>query len=399
MTRTTSVLVTIAAIVGNPFASLAAEPIRLGAPLALTGALADEGAKEEHGFEMCVQAVNAKGGVKVGNESRPMELVKYDYQSNTNRAVQLIQRLVTVDKVDFLMSPYGSGDTKAAAVVAERYGVPMIAPSASTESIFDQNLKNLFGVLFPNHYISDAEVAFYAKAAPAVKKVSILAMNSLYPRAIAGELKKSATRAGYQVVGDDVFTGGSLDYSNVLTQIKNADPDWIYVTGYIQDLILIRRQMANVGLEAQIVTMTAGAAYPEYPDNLKALSNNVTSNAWWHPSATYTDTYLFGSSQAYTQAFQAKYMKVPSYLEAAATAGCEVLAESIEAAGTTDPARVREKLSSLSFETFYGSIKFGATGQNQVGRAQILQIQDGKFVLLAPEEIRQGTLRLGVGTP
>jgi branched-chain amino acid transport system substrate-binding protein len=399
MIRVNSFIAAAIAISGVTSTSHAAEPIKLGAPLALTGALADEGSKEEQGFEMCVQAVNAKGGVKVGGESRLLELVKYDYQSNTNRAIQLIQRLVTVDKVDFLMSPYGSGDTKAAAVVAERYGVPMIAPSASTETIFDQNLKNLFGILFPNHDISDAEVAYYKKAAPDVKKVAILAMNSLYPKAIAGELKKSATQNGYQVVSDEVFTGGSLDYSNVLTQIKATDPDWIYVTGYIQDLILIRRQMASVGLKAQIVTMTAGAAYPEYPANLKTMANNVTSNAWWHPSATYSDEYVFGTSQNYTQAFEAKYKKTPSYLEAAATAGCEVLAQSIEAAGTTDPAKVRDKLSKLRFDTFYGPIKFGATGQNQVGRAQILQIQDGKFVLLAPDELKQGSLKVGVGTP
>ena len=399
MKRLTSAAVSVVAIVSLSAPLSAAEPIRIGAPLALTGALADEGSKEENGFDMCVEAVNARGGLKVGGEMRPLQLVKYDYQSTTNRAVQLIQRLVTVDKVDFLMSPYGSGDTKAAAVVAERYNVPMIAGAASTETVFDQNLKNLFGILFPNYQISDAEVGFYKKAVPSMKKVAILAMNSLYPKAIAGELKKSALKADYQIVSDEIFTGGSLDYSNVLTQLKAADPDWIYVTGYIQDLILIRRQMASLGLKAQVVTMTAGAAYPEFVSNLKDVANDVTSDAWWHPNATYGDGFIFGSAQNYTQKFEAKYKKLPSYIEAAATAGCEVLALSIEAAGSTDAAAVRGKLAELKFDTFYGPIKFGPNGQNQIGQAIILQIQGGKFVLLAPDQIKQGTLKVGVGTP
>lgn len=119
----------------------AAEPVKLGAPVALTGTFADEGGKLLHGYEMCIDAVNAKGGLKVGNEIRKFELVKYDYQSDTNRATQMIQRMATVDKVDFLVAPYNSGATKVTATAAERADIPMMSTAAATPSVFDQHFR------------------------------------------------------------------------------------------------------------------------------------------------------------------------------------------------------------------------------------------------------------------
>ena len=152
-----------------PLLAQAADTVKMGAPVALTGTFSDEGHKLLHGYEMCVDAVNAKGGLSVGGEKRKLEMVQYDYQSDTNTAVQLIQRMATVDNVDFLMSPYNSGATKTAAVAAERYDTPMIASAAATPSVFDQHFKNLYGILFPNAIISNAEVDFYKAAVPSSK--------------------------------------------------------------------------------------------------------------------------------------------------------------------------------------------------------------------------------------
>jgi branched-chain amino acid transport system substrate-binding protein len=381
---------------GSGPAATAAEPIRLGKPVALTGAVADEGTKEQQGLDMCVEAVNAKGGVKVGSEQRKLELIKYDYQSETARAVQIVQRLLTVDKADFLFAPYGSGDTKATAVLAERYNIPMIATSAASDAVYDQKQKNLFGILFANRGTAEAEVAFYKAAVPQAKKFAVLAMNSLFPKTFAAEVRATAAKHGFEVTYDGLFSPGNLDFANVLTQIKATSPDWFYATGYIQDLILIRRQMAALGMKVPLVTMTAGAAYPEFPQNLGPLANNVTANAWWHPSATYKDDYLFGGAQGFRKTFQEKYKKEPTYLEAASAVGCEVLVQSIEAAGTINGEGVRKVLSERRFETFYGPIKFGASGQNEVYSPLLLQIQKGDFVVLDPKEAKTGDLVVGV---
>jgi branched-chain amino acid transport system substrate-binding protein len=95
--------------------------------------------------------------------------------------------------------------------------------------------------------------------------------------------------------------------------------------------------------------------------------------------------------------FMDKYKKEPTYLEAAATAGCEVLAVAIEKAGSTDPEAVRKQLSTLRFETFYGPIQFGPSGQNSVNSPMILQIQGGKYVVLDPQDVKTGELKVGVG--
>jgi branched-chain amino acid transport system substrate-binding protein len=384
------------------FTAIAATPgysqdvIRLGAPLALTGPLADAGAKSKQGYDICVAEVNAKGGVNIGGKKHKLELVEYDYQSETNRAVQIVQRLINVDKVPFLLAPYGSGDTKATAVVAERYGVPMMAAAAATTSVFDQNFKNLFGVLFANSMITDAEVAYYKKNAPEVKTVAVLALNSLFPKSIAAALVTSAKAAGYDVVFNTIYSPDTTDFSNVLTQIKSLKADWIYTTGYTQDLILIRRQMADLGVDAKIVSMTAGPSYPEFGENVKTLAENVTTNSWWHQNANYKDDFLFGSSTKYNDMFNARYKRDATYLEAAATASCEALVIAMEEAKSTSAEAVRKVLREKTFNTFYGPLRFGASGQNDVNAALVMQIQNGKLLVLDPQNLKQGALQLNV---
>lgn len=396
MKTVTSIIAALSFAAWGAAPVFAQEAIRFGAPLALTGPLADAGAKSKQGYDICVAAVNAKGGIDVGGKKMKLELVEYDYQSETNRAVQIVQRLINVDKVPFLLSPYGSGDTKATAVVAERYGVPMVAAAAATKSVFDQNFQNLFGVLFPNSMITEAEVAYYKKNVPSVKRVAVLALNSLFPKAIAGELVESAKAQGLEIVFNQIYSPDTSDFSNVLTQIKSLNADWIYATGYTQDLILIRRQMADLGVSAKVVTMTAGPSYPEFKENVKALAENVTTNSWWHQNANYTDSYLFGSSQKYNEAFNARYKRDATYLEAAATVSCQTLAMAIEEAKSTNADAVRKVMHEKTFNTFYGPIHFGKTGHNEVNAALVMQIQNDKLLVLAPENLKQGELLVGV---
>ncbi|MBV9570739.1 MAG: ABC transporter substrate-binding protein, partial [Alphaproteobacteria bacterium] len=110
----------------------AQETLKIGAPLPLTGALSPEGTKLRQGYELWQEQVNNAGGIKVGDQRLKVEFVFDDYQSNTPRAVQLSEKLITEDKVDFLFSPFGSGATKAASAVAEKNDVPLIASTASS---------------------------------------------------------------------------------------------------------------------------------------------------------------------------------------------------------------------------------------------------------------------------
>ena len=114
-----------------------------------------------------------------------------------------------------------------------------------------------------------------------------------------------------EVVVFEKYAIGALDHASALTQMRAARPDWIIATGYVNDLILIRKQMADISLRAPLITMINGPAYKEFIDAVGPLSENVTSAAWWHPSAKYTGNDVFKSAENYTKLFIAKYRLGP----------------------------------------------------------------------------------------
>ena len=101
--------------------ALAQDVIKVGAPLPLTGPLAPEGLKQKRGYDLWAETANAKGGIKAGGKTYKIEIVYTDYASNTPRAVQAAERMITEDKVNFLFAPFGSGATKAASAISEKY--------------------------------------------------------------------------------------------------------------------------------------------------------------------------------------------------------------------------------------------------------------------------------------
>ncbi|UCE31360.1 MAG: amino acid ABC transporter substrate-binding protein [Burkholderiales bacterium] len=391
-------LSTVLALAPAAFATQVAaqETIRFGAPLPLTGALAPEALKQQQGYDLWAEMVNKAGGIDVGGKKMKVEIVYTDYQSNTPRAVQAAEKLITQEKVQFLFSPFGSGATKAASTVSERYGIPTVAATASSSQVYNQGYKYLFGTFTPNETLTNPLTDIVASKAPDVKRVAILARNDLFPLAIANEMDKSAKGHGMEVVFFEKYAINTMDHSSALAQIKAANPQWIFATGYINDLVLIRKQMADQRIEAPVVTMVAGPAYQEYIDATGAGAENVSSAAWWHPAARYKGIDIFGSTESYVKQFQAKYNGTPDYAQASASAAGVIFQIAIEKAGSVDPAKVREALANMNADTFFGPIRFGTTGQINSLEPPVFQIQGGKTVVIHPAAIKQGDLQLGV---
>src|SRR6202790_4995576 len=109
--------------------------IRFGAPLPLTGPLAPEGIKQQQGYDLWAEQANKAGGISVGSKKYKVEIVYTDYQSNTPRAVQTTEQMITQDNVNFLFGPFGSGAAKAGSSVSEKYKVPTIAATASSSQV------------------------------------------------------------------------------------------------------------------------------------------------------------------------------------------------------------------------------------------------------------------------
>ncbi len=366
--------------------------IKIGTPLALTGGLADEGKKQQIAYDMWLKRVNAAGGINVGGKMMKVKLVEYDYQTNGKRAQQVAEKLITSDKVDFLAAPFGSGHTKIVAAVAERYGVPMMASVSSSLSVYNQGFKNLFGTLAPNTGLTDAMFKHFKSVMPNATNVAILGRNDVFPKSMAKALSKDAKKFGYKVVYDELYAVGTLDHSSALTRIKSLKPDWIYVTGYTSDLVLARKQMADLGVHAPIVTMITGPAYKEFVDGLGKLAEGVTSASWWHHAAQYKSDDVFGSTRNFYNAFVKREGHDPDYVHASSAASMIALQKAIENAGSIDRAKVRKALRELNIVTFYGPIKFGPNGMNQVRKLPIIQIQNGKPVVLAPSNIEQAKM-------
>ena len=374
----------------------AQETIKFGAPLPITGPLAPEALKQQQGYDLWANQVNRAGGINVAGKKMKVEIVYVDYQSNTPRAVQATERLITQDNVQFVFAPFGSGAAKAASTVAERYGVPMIAATASSAQVYDQGYKFLFGTFTPNDTLTNPLAAIIRQRAPDVKRVAILARNDLFPLAIAQEMEKSAKDLGLEVVFFEKYAINTLDHSSALAQIKASNPQWIFATGYTNDLVLMRKQMTDQRLEAPVITMIAAPAYQEFIDAAGKGAENITSASWWHPAVRYKGVDVFGTTESYVKLFKETYKADPDYAHASASVSGALFQIAIEKSGTLNRQKVRDELAKMDVTTFWGPVKFGPTGQITSLEPPVFQIQNAKPIVVHPAAIKQGELKLGV---
>ena len=384
----------VAAALGVSAAS-AQETIKVGAPLPLTGALSPEGLKQQRGYDLWAKTVNDAGGIKVGDTTYDVEIVYVDYESQTPRAVQSAERLITEDEVNFLFSPFGSGAAKAASSVSERYQIPTIAATASSPSVYDQGYQYLFGTFTPNDTLTTPLTDLVLAADDSIETIAVYARNDLFPLAIAHEAEAAAEKAGLEVLSFDEYAIGTMDHASALTLMRQRQPDWVFVTGYINDLILIRRQLSDLGIAPKVLSMIAGPAYKEFVEATGPLAENVSSAAWWHPAVAYDGADVFGTTADYVAAFEKAYGATPDYAEASASAAGAILGLAIEAAGSIEPQAVRDALAGLDVTTFYGPVKFGENGQITSLEPPVFQIQDGTAKVVYPDAVKQADLVIG----
>ena len=176
--------------------------------------------------------------------------------------------------------------------------------------------------------------------------------------------------------------------------LRSENPDWVYASGYINDLILIRKQMNDLGLKAQVITEIAGPAYAEFAKTVGPLAENVTSMSWWHPAVRYKGPDVFGSTEAFNAAYAKAYSgNEADYIEAGSAACGAILQMAIEKAGTVDPVKVRDAIAATDVETFYGHVKFAEGGQINSLQPPVFQLVGGKPVILWPDAIKSGEIR------
>jgi len=356
-------------------------PIKIGASLSLTGTYAKPGTYQKEGYEVCADELNAKGGLL----GRKVEFVMYDDQSSTQTAQRLYEKLITEDKVEAVMGPYSSGITESVAGISEKYKKVMVSPLAATTSIFRQGRKYIFMVISPAEFYLEGLVDMGAKRG--LKTIAIINEDTLFPKATVVGTEELAKKRGLQVVLREAYPKGNTDFSALLVKIKAVNPDIIAAATYFDDAVAITRQMKELNVNPKMFGVTVGGDIPEFHTLLKQNAEYVYGSTQWDEVLPYP------GQKEFLSAYQKRFKHEPSYHAAAGYAGCLIYAEAVKRAKSLDADPVRAELLKLKIRTAFGDYAVDQDGFQTAHKMVMIQWQDGKRVVVWPDDLASGKLR------
>jgi len=378
-------------------ASLAAADcgeIVLGSAISLTGKYATNGVHAQKGYEYAISKIKEKGGVKVDGKCYNFKVIYYDDESKGDRGATLAERLISQDKVQFMLGPYSSGMTKAIAPVTEKYKIPMVEAEGASRSLFNKGYKYLFAVLSTSEQYLASAIALAAQKAEesgrslSSIKVAIAVENDPFSLDIRAGVAEDAAKYGMKVVIDEKLPRDLSDMSAILTKVKLLKPDVLIVSGHSKGAATAVRQIAEQNIKVPMIAITHCEA-ADVTGKFGDMANDFLCSTQWAETLSYKDR-LFGSAAQYEKGFKAAYpeyesKKVP-YQTAQASAAVYVYMDAFQRAGSLEKEKVREALSATDMKTFYGGIKFSAAGNNIAKPMVLRQIQNGKYNVVAPSE-------------
>ena len=371
------------------FNAAAQQPIRIGASASMTGSFAALGQNQLRGYQLCVKRANDKGGIL----GRKIELITEDDKSDSATAVKIYERLITEKHVDAILGPYGSSAADAVADVSEKHRMAMIAPLAGTSAIFKKGRKYVFMLLSPAETWMEGLIDHAVKRG--LKTVAVIYEDTLFPRAAAAGAVEYAKRKGLQVVLNEAYPKGTADFTALLSKVRAVNPDVLAGGTYYEDAVAITRQLKVLDINPRMFGVTVGADLPKFHETLGKSAEFVYGTTQWDPGLiTLRAGGLIPVARQYPGAkeFVEDYQKsFPgadlSYHSAAGYSGCELLHESIRRAGSLDPEKVRSVLVKLEMNTVFGPFRVDAGGFQVGHKSLLVQWQDGKKAIVAPEEL------------
>lgn len=390
MKRTLAILLAFAVMGGSLLSATgqkeAAAPstIRIGAAVSLTGNLSRFGNLVKNGYELWKEKVNARGGIEVGGKMLPVEIVYYDDQSDNQTAAKLTEKLITEDKVQFLLGPYGSGPTFATTAIAEKYDLITMACLANATNIYERGFQNVYSVLAPGTWVFYSFIDMLAAQNPRPTRVAIIYPNDNFPATVAKGADEYAKSKGFEVVYIEEYPKGVRDLSSTILKIKNSGAEVLMGSGYLEEAILTVRQLQEQRVSLKAVGFTTGPEVLDFRTNLGEDANGVYGVSWWMPQMAYTDP-LFGSASQYAADYTAKYGEGLTYQAAGASQAGLLLQLAIEQADSLETDKVREALRAYTGTTFWGPTKWDETGKNMAGASVTFQIQNGEIQTVWPK--------------
>jgi len=385
MSKIISSLLGLASILGIalPESSSAEQPVRIGASLSITGKqYSVQGGYGREGYLLCQKHVNAQGGVL----GRSIEFVIYDDGSDEKAAARNYEKLITEDKVDAVLGPYGSAITEAVADVVEKHRRLMIAPMAATTSIWEKGRRYLIMMLAPVEGLSEGLLDLAARNG--LKTLAVIKLDGLVANAAAKGASELAKKNGLEMVFFETYPNGTTDFSGILSKVKATKPDVLIAASIrLEDLVAITRQTKELELNIKMLSSVPYGLLPDYYKQLGKDAEFVYSGSFWETSLQHP------GNPEFVTAYESEFKRTPAVQSAGAYAACRLLADAVRRTGSLDSDKLREALLAVRTKTVLGDFAVDQRGFQTAHKAITIQWQDGVQVVVWPDDVISGKPR------
>lgn len=339
----------------------------------------------QEGYDFWARYVNAHGGLRVGSVAYAVAIRYRDDASKPSLTALAARSLIVDEHADFLLGPYGSAQTFAAATVAEEHAVPLIASGGSAERTFNQGYRYVFGVQSPARKYLTGIIEFAVRRTPRPHTIAISAASDTFSREVQQGAVQSANDHGIRVVYAGRYGDDAASIGKTAAAIVAARPDIIVNAGHLQDALTLHRALIAANAAAKIYGYSVGPDTPQFRSTLGGAAQAVLGSAQWSATVPYVGRAgFYRTAVQYSQAFTRQYGHAPDYHDAEATAACLAYAYAVQAAQTVDRKAVRAALARLNVTTFFGPIKFDERGVNIYKPMVVNQIQGTQLRTIYP---------------
>jgi len=295
-----------------------------------------------------------------------LKIVYYDDKSNSTESSRLVEKLISEDKVDFLLGPYSSG---------------------VSGKIFSRGNKYIFGTLPPASQYFKSTLEMLKTFHPAPKTIAILYSDDKFDISVAEGTDKLAKEMGFDVVLYEKYAEGATDFSSILTKIKALKADVVLVAGHKEESLNFTQQAKELNVIPKLISMTVGPSESDFRKSLGKDADYIYGVGSWSTQIN-VEGYLFEDTQEFVKEFKAKYNYDPDYHNASGIADVAVYKNAIEKVGTLDREKVRAAIAHTNLDTIYGHVKFSKNGQIE-GNSVVLQISGGEIYQVYPNGVKK----------
>jgi branched-chain amino acid transport system substrate-binding protein len=353
--------------------------VRVGYSIGQTGPLASSTPVQSQAYTLWGEQVNARGGLEIAGAGRKkVEFVVYDDQSQGNRAAQAYERLINTDRVDLLLAPYASPMHLGVLPIIERFKRPIVGNTIGTTAARDAHSKYMFFTqALPDTW--GAEVANLIKSLGS-KRVAV----SMAQQPFCIEFRKAAVpalqNAGLEVVFNQEYAADIKDMTPLLSGIKASNPDFLLAITYLNDSVPMVTQARELGLKVDYFFELLGPAQPSFVSRFGDNANGILSVGFWSRHSKTT-----GSAEFFDGYVKRWNMPPDDKDGSIAYISCQILEQAVKRAGI-DPEKLRTELSSATFDTMMGKVKYNEQNVNIGAPPGFIQMQNRINEVVWPPE-------------